>query len=173
MPYQIRLAQQQDIVPVSRILVNSFFQKCPQWLYPVVLWSVSLDLGARLTDINPRYACLIVIFDSEPIATLEISLKPISTHNFKFWQTSMLPYISNLAVHERWRRQGIATKLLTAAEQKVKSWGFSGIYLHVMGNNPGGLGLYKLASYQVCRADLQLGFNPLLAKRFLLYKTFS
>jgi GNAT superfamily N-acetyltransferase len=174
--FQIRLAQQRDVLKISDILVTSFYRQCPQWLYPVAVWSISLDLGIRLTDSGRHYACLVAtaLLDFEAIATLEVSLKPIpnpSSIPWLNWQTSDRPYISNLAVHPQWRRRGIALKLLKAVEQKVRSWGFKTIYLHVVDSNREALNLYKFLGYEIYKVDSD-GFNPFsTSKKLLLQKS--
>jgi ribosomal protein S18 acetylase RimI-like enzyme len=172
--FQIRIAQQKDVLKVSNILATSFYQKCPQCLYPLAVWSISLDLGVRLLDTSPYYACLVATgVNSEAIATLEVSMKDIPTHDampWFNWQTSSQPYISNFAVHPQWRRLGVGLKLLTAIEQKVRSWGFKNIYLHVANNNQAALNLYKHLGYQTYRVDPEFSFNPFSKSRRLLLR---
>lgn len=45
------------------------------------------------------------------------------------------PYLSDLAVHSRYRRKGIATDLLLTCEEQAKYWGRSNIYLRVEKHN--------------------------------------
>lgn len=54
-----------------------------------------------------------------------------------------IAYVSNVAVRERYRRKGIAKKLIVKAEAQAKSWGCRAIALHCDLNNPGAIGLYK------------------------------
>lgn len=172
--FQIRLGQQRDVPQVSHILVTSFYRQCPQWLYPLALWSISLDLGVRLLDSNPYYACLVATsgMNFEAIATLELSLRPMPklATDWLNWQTSPQPYISNLAVHPQWRRQGIALKLLTAVDQKVRSWGFKNIYLHVLDSNRHALDLYKYSGYKLYKVDPEFSLNLFSSSQRLLLR---
>ncbi|KAF5467118.1 hypothetical protein F2P56_016978 [Juglans regia] len=54
-----------------------------------------------------------------------------------------IAYISNVAVRERFRRKGIAKKLIAKAEAQARSWGCRAIALHCDLNNPGASKLYK------------------------------
>ncbi|XP_015583080.1 uncharacterized protein LOC8279054 isoform X2 [Ricinus communis] len=54
-----------------------------------------------------------------------------------------IAYISNVAVREKYRRKGIAKRLIAKAEAQAKSWGCRAIALHCDLNNPGATKLYK------------------------------
>ncbi|CAM8972614.1 unnamed protein product [Rhodiola kirilowii] len=56
---------------------------------------------------------------------------------------SGVAYISNVAVREKYRRKGIAKKLVTKAEAQADSWGCRAIALHCDLDNPGAIKLYK------------------------------
>ncbi|KAJ7975065.1 Acyl-CoA N-acyltransferase protein [Quillaja saponaria] len=52
-------------------------------------------------------------------------------------------YISNVAVREKFRRKGIAKRLIAKAEGQAKSWGCRAVALHCDLKNPGATKLYK------------------------------
>ncbi|XP_039037312.1 uncharacterized protein LOC120174581 isoform X2 [Hibiscus syriacus] len=54
-----------------------------------------------------------------------------------------IAYISNVAVRERFRRKGIAKRLIAKAEAQARSWGCRAVALHCDLNNPGAIKLYK------------------------------
>ncbi|TYK00019.1 Acyl-CoA N-acyltransferases superfamily protein isoform 1 [Cucumis melo var. makuwa] len=54
-----------------------------------------------------------------------------------------IAYISNVAVRERFRRKGIAKKLILKAEAEARNWGCRAIALHCDTNNPGATKLYR------------------------------
>lgn len=54
-----------------------------------------------------------------------------------------IAYISNVAVRERFRRKGIAKKLILKAEAEARNWGCRAIALHCDKNNPGATKLYR------------------------------
>ncbi|KAK6136170.1 hypothetical protein DH2020_030061 [Rehmannia glutinosa] len=53
-----------------------------------------------------------------------------------------IAYISNVAVREKFRRKGIAKRLIAKAEAKAKTWGCRAIALHCDLNNLGATKLY-------------------------------
>nr|XP_043632520.1 uncharacterized protein LOC122603779 isoform X2 [Erigeron canadensis] len=54
-----------------------------------------------------------------------------------------IAYVSNVAVRERFRRKGIAKKLIAKAEAQARSWGCRSIALHCDLNNPSATNLYR------------------------------
>lgn len=54
-----------------------------------------------------------------------------------------IAYISNVAVRDKYRRKGIAKRLIAKAEAQARGWGCRAISLHCDLNNPGALKLYK------------------------------
>ncbi|KDP44366.1 hypothetical protein JCGZ_20046 [Jatropha curcas] len=54
-----------------------------------------------------------------------------------------IAYISNVAVREKYRRKGIAKRLIAKAEAQARSWGCRAIALHCDLNNSGATKLYK------------------------------
>lgn len=59
-----------------------------------------------------------------------------------------IAYISNVAVRERFRRKGVAKKLIAKAEAKAKSWGCRAIALHCEVNNTGATKLYTSQGFR-------------------------
>lgn len=79
------------------------------------------------------------------IGTVEIAAKS----PFPFgWGDPTYLYVSNLAIDDDYRRQGIATALLEACDQLARRWGFSMIYLDVLEDNRGARQLYRRAGYE-------------------------
>ncbi|XP_057475714.1 GCN5-related N-acetyltransferase 4, chloroplastic-like isoform X1 [Actinidia eriantha] len=53
-----------------------------------------------------------------------------------------IAYVSNVAVRERFRRKGIAKRLIAKAEAQARTWGCRAVALHCDLNNPGATKLY-------------------------------
>lgn len=56
--------------------------------------------------------------------------------------------MSNVAVRERFRRKGIAKRLIAKAEAQARSWGCRSIALHCDLNNPGATNLYRSQGFK-------------------------
>ncbi|GAA0141123.1 acyltransferase [Lithospermum erythrorhizon] len=59
-----------------------------------------------------------------------------------------IAYISNVAVRERFRRKGIATRLITRAESQARSWGCRALALHCDNSNAGATKLYTREGFK-------------------------
>jgi len=91
---------------------------------------------------------------SRLVAAAAISFDPISRDTF----LSLVPpdeeaYLCNIAIDPRFRRQGIARKMLAACEMLAKRCAFQRIYLHVrLGDEPART-LYDTSGYKEVDAD--------------------
>mmetsp|Transcript_3213 Transcript_3213/g.11647 ORF Transcript_3213/g.11647 Transcript_3213/m.11647 type:complete len:102 (+) Transcript_3213:142-447(+) len=56
-------------------------------------------------------------------------------------------YISNMAVQESYRRNGLAKSLLRQAHRIGRWWGYEDVYLHFDKGNKGAEKLYRSAGY--------------------------
>lgn len=160
--FQIRLVQSQDLYEISEILTDSFPLTPPfmPWLNPLIRAGIHEDLRSRLRSTTPHYACLVAT-DARPqpneeflVGTVEIGLR---TGNPWQPQTSQYVYLSNLAVRQAMRRQGIAQQLLLSCERRVKDWGYRSIYLHVLETNEQAKQLYFKLGYEVEEIQPSLG----------------
>ena len=190
--FTIRYATSRDVGYVANILTESFYRNSnhrvnfllrsfTDWVYPLLRYGIMLDLSSRFGEKAPCYACLIATHPankSQAVASLEICMRyvPVKSHR-EFWLWSEMqqhPYIFNLAVHPQWRRRGVAKQLLLAAEQTVKRWGFSRLYMHVLEDNQPAYNLYERTGYQLHHQEGSVSFWLLgRPRRFLLQKKLS
>lgn len=93
------------------------------------------------------------------VGTVEIGLRTPNP-----WQprTSQFVYLSNLAVREEARRQGVAQQLLLACEPYVQEWGYDHIYLHVLETNEAAKRLYFKLGYRL--EEIQPSWNWFLGQ---------
>jgi ribosomal protein S18 acetylase RimI-like enzyme len=151
---RVRRASLTDLPALANLLTDSFHPSGPGlgWLSPVLQIGIYQDLRGRVLAKTPHYACLVAekgwrVAPSQVfVGTVEVALRATFP-----WQprTHQYPYISNLAVERRYRRQGVGQQLLLTCERVVRDWGFSDLYLHVLENNLTARHLYRKAGYQL------------------------
>ncbi|PSR16598.1 N-acetyltransferase [filamentous cyanobacterium CCP3] len=172
----IRPARLQDVERLTDLLTTSFYD-CSgwrYWVYPFIRLGIQEDLKQRLKAQSPRYACLMAMssagatpLDEAAIAgTIEASLRQPWP-----WQGDRHIYISNLAVGQSFRRQGIASALLQSCEQLAQQWRIYELRLHVMEDNLAAQALYGKAGFKVLQTeDTPASWVGLQARRLLLGK---
>lgn len=189
--FTIRHANARDVGHVSDILTESFYRsdhrkvnfllRCfTDLVHPLLRYGIMLDLHSRFSDQTPCYTCLVATHTtnkSQAIASLEICMRYVPTNSHhKFWlgrTMQQYPYIFNLAVHPQWRRKGVAKQLLLAAEQTVKQWGFSRLYMHVLEDNQPARSLYHDIGYHLHDQEGTINYWLLgRPRKFLLRKNF-
>jgi ribosomal protein S18 acetylase RimI-like enzyme len=175
--FTIRTAQSRDVATLAEILTDSFHPPTGfmRWAAPILRLGIYEDLRNRLRSPAPHYACFVAVASvpkptgcfEELVGTVEVALRSSS------WQprASQYPYISNLAVSQSCRRQGVARQLLVACERASLEWGYSDLYLHVLDNNHQARQLYLKAGYELHQAESS--YTTLLfgrPKRLFLHK---
>jgi ribosomal protein S18 acetylase RimI-like enzyme len=176
----VRQATVEDLPALVHLLAHSFYDEKTrqQWFYPVLTWSMRADLQQRLRDTPPCQICLVVEDVGGLRATVELSMRPIIP-----WQplapetprsSTHYLYLSNLAVVDQSRRQGIASHLIQVCEAISQDWGFTGLYLHVLKDNQTACNLYYRAGYRLIHEETLweawlLGRSPCLFLHKALY----
>ncbi len=144
-----RSAESGDIKRVADVLTHSFYppQGVLYWLHPVLQLGLYEDLRNRLRSSSHHYKCIVAAEGKEIVGTVEIALRNNSP------KAASSPYLSNLAVHHVYRRQGIARQLLRKCEQIAIEWGCDTLSLHVLENNHSAKQLYITSGYQLQRIE--------------------
>lgn len=174
---QVRPANLRDLDRLADVLTASFYDRdgWRQWVYPFIRLGIYEDLKQRLKAQSPRYTCLAAISttatasqaDTTIAGTVEASLRQPWP-----WQGDRHVYISNLAVDQSFRRQGIAMTLLRSCEQVAQRWGIYELHLHVMEDNLVARALYRKAGFSVVQTeDSPASWLGLQARRLLMRKT--
>ncbi|MER3432179.1 MAG: GNAT family N-acetyltransferase [Leptolyngbya sp. ERB_1_1] len=174
--YRIRAVQPSDLYEIAGILVDSFplYPSFLPWLSPIIRVGIHEDLRSRTRIPVPNYVCLVAIDTSDRseriVGTVEVGLRTSNP-----WQprNSQYVYLSNLAVREETRRQGVAQQLLSACEPYVREWGYRNIYLHVLETNEAAKGLYFKLGYRL--EEIQPSWDWFLGRprRMFLRKEFT
>lgn len=192
--WQVRPAKLEDVAGVADILTDSFHSRegVLGWFYPVLRLGIYEDIRNRLYSASPHHICLVAVemaakitlandsystTDSSLAGTVEMTVRSVpsgvsNSYTTDLYQSShRYPYLSNLAVHPQYRRQGVAAQLLLSCERTALSWGFRDLYLHVLENNYQARQLYFKLGYQLHQTDNS--WSTLLLRRprqLLLHK---
>lgn len=175
----VRPAMMADLHEVADVLASSFYPPLgwQRWLYPLFRFSIHEDLKQRLQAGHQHYRCLTAIAPDRytqqlrVVGTVEMAHQKPGLWSF---QRSRQIYLSNLAVREGCRRQGVARRLLQAAEKLSLEWGFQELSLHVMTDNTRARQLYQTMGYQLHRVEPTLfSLLNLQPSRLLLKKPLS
>lgn len=175
--FTIRAAQSGDLTTLSEILTDSFHPPTGlmRWAAPMLRLGIYEDLRNRLRSNTPHSVCLVAVASvptatgcrEELAGTVEVALRASSWHP----RAAQHPYISNLAVSESCRRQGVARQLLLSCERTSLEWGYTDLYLHVLENNHQARQLYLKAGYKLRLAESSLSTQLFgRPKRLFLHK---
>ena len=172
-PHQIEIrdVREDEIHCVADIITRSFHfdRGWMGWFTPLFKLGIAEDLRHRLrahpaspgNTKPPQQVCSIASYNergkSQVVGTIEVGVR---NANYRQPAYHRYVYISNLAVSRDFRRRGVAQKLLLECEQLTKSWGFTEIHLHVMGDNERGRNLYQKLGYEIISRELVWSFMP-------------
>lgn len=175
--FPIRLSTQSDLPEVAQIIAESFHSRHGMWgwAFPLLRLGIYEDLRHRLASAAPHHACLVAFEEgdnetSNIVATVELSVRLGDSFTYTGTRKSFA-YLSNLAVHPQYRRQGAARGLLVKCEKVALEWGFKDLYLHVLENNHQARQLYFKLGYRM--HQVEHNWNTFLFRRsrqILLYK---
>ena len=175
--FQIRLCRPADFPGIAQIITESFHSRHGiwGWAFPLLRLGIYEDLRHRLASPAPHHACLVAVqtkagATSNLIATVELSVRLGDSWTYTGTRKSFA-YLSNLAVHPQFRRQGVARELLASCEKVAGEWGFEDLYLHVLENNHQARQLYFKLGYRM--HQVESNWNTFFFRRsrqILLYK---
>jgi ribosomal protein S18 acetylase RimI-like enzyme len=176
--FQIRTATPDDLTGIAHIIAESFHGHDGfwGWAFPFIRLGIYEDLKHRLSSPAPNHVCLIAIDTttaSTPtlVGTVELSVR---FHDSWVKTGKSFPYLSNLAVHPKYRRHGVASHLLISCERFCHDWGFHDLYLHVLENNHQARQLYFKLGYKVHQLESHWNIFFLGSSRqILLHKHLS
>lgn len=175
--FQIRLCTVADLNDVAQIIAESFHSRHGiwGWTFPLLRLGIYEDLRHRLASSAPNHICLVAVDASNQgnlnlVATVELNVRLGDTWTYTGTRKSFA-YLSNLAVHPHYRRQGAARALLNSCEKVTKEWGFKDLYLHVLENNHQARQLYFKLGYRIHQIDSNWNtFFFRRSRQILLYK---
>jgi ribosomal protein S18 acetylase RimI-like enzyme len=169
---EIRSVREDEIPYVAEIITRCFHfdRGWMSWFTPLFKLGIAEDLRHRLrshvsssyhSSQLPQQVCSIALYtdrgQSQVIGTIEVGVR---NPHYRHPAHHRYVYISNLAVSRDFRRRGVAQELLKNCEQLTKSWGFSELHLHVMGNNDRGRNLYRKLGYEIVSSEYGWSIIP-------------
>lgn len=173
--FQIRAATPDDLTGVAQIITESFHSQKGiwGWTFPLLRLGIYEDLRHRLTLPTPHHVCLVAVDTTNSEANNLVGTVELSVRLSDSWTQlgKSFPYLSNLAVHPKYRRYGVASELLMICEKFSQDWGFQDLFLHVLENNYQARQLYFKLGYRVHK--LESNWNTYLLRRsrqILLFK---
>ncbi len=173
--FQVRAATPVDLTGVAQVIAESFHSQSGilGWLFPLLRLGIYEDLRHRLASSAPHHVCLVAVDMTANAANKIVGTVELGVRFSDSWMQvgKSFPYLSNLAVHPEYRRQGAASGLLTACEKVSLSWGFQDLYLHVLENNYQAQQLYFKLGYQKHKIESHLNiFFLRRSRQILLHK---
>jgi len=143
---EIRLANPADIPSVALLVALSFHPGNgwhALWRRMVQL-GIEQDLRDRWRSCSPHHRCWLAITTTAVplcVGSVELDLRQING--------TLQPYLSNLAVHPDYRRQGIGQQLLRTVARSVAASNYTSLYLHVLAKNTAARQLYQRCGFVV------------------------
>ncbi len=155
--FQIRAATPDDLTGIAHIIAESFHGHDGfwGWAFPLLRLGIYEDLKHRFSLPAPHHVCLVAIDTTTAathhlVGTVELGVR----FNDSWIQgDKSFPYLSNLAVHPKYRRHGVASELLISCEKFSHEWGFQDLYLHVLENNHQARQLYFKLGYKAYKLE--------------------
>jgi ribosomal protein S18 acetylase RimI-like enzyme len=154
--FHIRTTTPTDLADVAQIIAEGFHSQKGfwGWAFPLLRLGIYEDLRHRLGSSAPHHVCLVAV-DTTAGANKIVGTVELGIRFSNSWSHPgrTLPYLSNLAVHPKYRRHGVASGLLNSCEQFCLDWGFQDLYLHVLENNHQARQLYFKLGYRVQQVE--------------------
>jgi ribosomal protein S18 acetylase RimI-like enzyme len=155
--FQIRIGTPADLVSVAQIITESFHSQKGMWgwAFPLLRLGIYEDLRHRMASPASRHLCLVAVDYTTGAVNNLLGTVELGVRYSDSWSQAGLgfPYLSNLAVHPKYRRHGVASGLLTTCEKISQEWGFEDLYLHVLENNHQARQLYFKQGYRVHKVE--------------------
>lgn len=170
----IRSASVDEAVAIAEVMTLSFnnFNGLTFWMYPLMKMGIAQDVRQRLENHDNNHRGIVAVnvvrigkeIHQEIVGTIELSFH----YNKRWHKQEQYGYIANLAVRKNYRRQGIATQLLSHCETIALEKNFFNLKLHVLSGNSGGQKLYLNNGYRVSQVETDLYSLFVPSKRRLL-----
>ncbi|MBD2299573.1 GNAT family N-acetyltransferase [Nostoc sp. FACHB-87] len=160
--FQIRAATATDLTAISQIIAESFHSQTGfwGWAFPLLRLGIYEDFRNRLSSAAPHHTCLVAVHTTVSGANNLVGTVELGVRFPDSWKKNgkSFLYLSNLAVDQKYRRHGVASKLLLSCEKLCEEWGFQDLYLHVLEDNHQARQLYFKLGYKICKVESNWNF---------------
>jgi ribosomal protein S18 acetylase RimI-like enzyme len=180
--YQIRPAQQKDLLQASKLLTDAFFHNNNIVMFLIEWLKTYFSLQDGLMECKSDESIMLVActtthnksMKEEVWALCEVDFrwngKRISNNNNiqPSHPSSIVPvpYLCNLVVKPKERNKGIGKAMLYACEQQAREWQASNLYLKVRSTNTAAIDMYTRWGYQII--DIQKDSKDLWGNTIVL-----
>lgn len=170
--YFIREADFADLGAAARILTDGFYGDSNFITYNIERLNTFLSLESTFPQpgsaVGVVHSMLVACrqTDGKVLGFAEIDGRPTKKEN-----EAPRPYMCNIAVCPKWRRRGIAKKLVWQCEEKALKWGKTEIYLKVREANDAATNMYRDLGYEVQSINTEeMRGKPILESIVLMKK---
>jgi ribosomal protein S18 acetylase RimI-like enzyme len=181
--YQIRLAQEKDLLQASKLLTDAFFHNTNIVIFLMEWLKTYFSLQDGFMECrSDEYIMLVACTTSnsksmqeEVLALCEVDFRwngkriAKNNHNIPSSDPSSIvpvPYLCNLVVKPKERNKGIGKAMLYAREQQAREWQASNLYLKVRSTNTAAIDMYTRWGYQII--DIQKDTKDLWGNTIVL-----
>ncbi len=144
--YYVRKARYMELGHVVDILIDAFYN--PSALVRPYLYLSELSRLQGNFPYDEKVHTFYVACCMEDKEEKVIGFVDVDKREGKKLSDAPRPYLSDLAVHSKYRRMGVAKALIHNCEEESIRWGEDCLYLRVDKKNDGGLKMYEGLNYE-------------------------
>lgn len=161
---------EKEIGAVAQILTDAFFSENTNFFtYQREKLKTYLSLESSIPKKHEKelYVCLVACRneDGKVLGFAEIDCRQSKKENLP-----PRPYMCNLAVDKKWRRQGIASSLVKSCEKIAMKNKHEAIYLKVRSKNKEAVSMYESLGYSVVSCETNQIEGSKICELFLMQK---
>ena len=150
-----------DLSQAAQILADGFYSEThtfSRW-WEKIQTQMSLESNLPNPISHPQHEMWVACQNptGQVIAFCEVDNRPPTTTSMSTQTDDLIvrPYMCNLAVHEDWRKQGLAQQMIRQCEASVELWQDQYVlYLKVKEHNIPAINLYTKLGYEVFATQL-------------------
>jgi len=170
--FHIRAATPADLTGISQIIAESFHSQNGfwGWAFPLLRLGIYEDFRQRLSSSAPHHICLVAVDTNKVGVNNLVGIVEMGLRFHDSWKQGgrSFPYLSNLAVDQKYRRHGVASRLLISCENICQEWGYKDLYLHVLEENHQARQLYFKLGYRMHKVEYNWNLFVIKSPRQLL-----